>query len=115
MSWHFQFILQRVRMTMWKQKNHCWLPDKNILNLYEIKQGFAKELCNLLDNVKKKKLRVLKVLEFDRDAFLNTILLNIILEKLDCETQKQFKLRLKDKEILNFDEFLEFLERRCQI
>lgn len=54
-------------------------------------------------------MRALKVLEFDRDAFLNTILLNIILEKLDCETQKQFKLRLKDKEILNFDELLELL------
>lgn len=79
-----------------------------------IKQGSANGLCNLLDNVEKK-FESIKSLEFDRDTFSNTILLNIILEKLDQQTQKQFKLRLTDKEILNFDEFLEFLECRCQI
>lgn len=43
------------------------------------------------------------------------MLLNIILEKLDRETRKQYELTLKDNDIPNFDEFLEFLERLCQV
>lgn len=48
----------------------------------------AKDLHNLLDNVKKN-LRSLNVFAFDRDHFSKAILLNINLDILDCETRRQ--------------------------
>ncbi|XP_054709666.1 uncharacterized protein LOC129219330 [Uloborus diversus] len=86
----------------------------NILNIQPIKHESAKDLRIILDNVKKN-LRSLKLLDFARDKLSNAILLNVVLEKLDRETRKQYELTLKDKEVPDFDALLEFLERRCQI
>ncbi|KFM74595.1 hypothetical protein X975_22117, partial [Stegodyphus mimosarum] len=87
---------------------------KNILNTPSINHESAKELRIMLDNIKKN-LRSLKILDFARDKLSNVLLLNIVLDKLDRETRKQYELTLKDNEVPDFDTFLEFLERRCQI
>ncbi|GFS91387.1 DUF1758 domain-containing protein [Nephila pilipes] len=57
----------------------------------------------------------LEVLNFERDELSNLLFLNIILEKLDGESRKQYELTLKDNEVPDFDEFLNWLERRNQI
>ncbi|GBL91111.1 hypothetical protein AVEN_184476-1 [Araneus ventricosus] len=87
---------------------------KNILNLQVMKRESSEDLRILLDNVKKN-LRSLKILDFERDKLSNALLLNVVLDKLDRETRKQFELTLKDNEVPDFDACLEFLERRYQI
>ncbi|CAL1262782.1 unnamed protein product [Larinioides sclopetarius] len=87
---------------------------KNILNFPAMKHESAKDLRILLDNIKRN-LRSLKILDFNRDKLSNTLLLNIVLDKLDRETRKQYELTLKDNEVPDFDVCLEFLERRYQI
>lgn len=79
--------------------------------MHPIKHESAKDLRNLFGNIKKN-LRTLKVLDLDRDTLSNAILLNIVLDKLDRETCKQYELTLKNNEVPSFDEFLEFLDRR---
>ncbi|GBM66014.1 hypothetical protein AVEN_39181-1 [Araneus ventricosus] len=87
---------------------------KNIINHEKIVHESAKDLRKLLDNIHKN-LRALKVLKYDRNDLSNVLLINIILQKLDRETRKQFELSLVDNEVPDFNEFLEFLERRYQI
>ncbi|GBO35025.1 hypothetical protein AVEN_136203-1 [Araneus ventricosus] len=79
-----------------------------------MKRESSEDLHILLDNVKKN-LRSLKILDFERDKLSNALLLNVVLDKLDRETRKQFELTLKDNEVPDFDACLEFLERRYQI
>ncbi|GFT14119.1 DUF1758 domain-containing protein [Nephila pilipes] len=57
----------------------------------------------------------LEVLDFERDKLSNVLFLNIILEKLERESHKQYELTLKDNEVSDLDEFLNWLERRNQI
>lgn len=80
---------------------------KGILNMQAIKHESAKDLQILLDNVKKN-LRALKVLDFNRDKLSSAILLNVVLDKLDRETRKQFEITLKTNEVPSFDNFLNF-------
>lgn len=47
-----------------------------------IKQEFVKDLCNLMDHVKKN-LSALNVLKFHRDNFFERTSLNIILNVID--------------------------------
>ncbi|GFS88386.1 DUF1758 domain-containing protein [Nephila pilipes] len=55
-----------------------------------------------------------EIQHLERDK-LSVLFLNIILEKLDRESRKQYELTLKDNEVPDFDEFLNRLERRNQI
>ncbi|GFU23926.1 DUF1758 domain-containing protein [Nephila pilipes] len=87
---------------------------KSILILPTLKHESAKDLCYFLDCLNKR-LRSLKVLDFEGDKLSNVLFLNIILEKLDRESRKQYEFILKDNKIPDFDEFLNWLERRNQI
>ncbi|GFT46356.1 DUF1758 domain-containing protein [Nephila pilipes] len=70
----------------------------------------AKDLCHFLDCLNKN-LRSLKVLEFETYKLSNVLFLNIILEKLDRESRKQYELTLENNEVVDFDGFLNWLER----
>ncbi|CAL1274004.1 unnamed protein product [Larinioides sclopetarius] len=87
---------------------------KNIIDHEKIVHESAKDLRKLLDNIHKN-LRALKVLKYDRNDLSNALLINIILQKLDRETRKQFEFSLIDNKVPEFDEFMEFLERRYQV
>ncbi|GFU38953.1 DUF1758 domain-containing protein [Nephila pilipes] len=87
---------------------------KSILNLPTLKHESAKDMRYFLDCLNKN-LRSLKVLDFEKDKLSNVLFLNIILEKLDRKSCKQYELTLKDNEVPDFDEFLNWLERRNQI
>ncbi|GFS45898.1 DUF1758 domain-containing protein [Nephila pilipes] len=87
---------------------------KSILNLPTLKHESAKDLRYFLDCLNKN-LRSLKVLDFERDKLSNVLFLNIILEELDRESRKQYELTLKDNEVPDFDEFLNWLESKNQI
>ncbi|GFS41397.1 DUF1758 domain-containing protein [Nephila pilipes] len=87
---------------------------KSILNLPTVKHESAKDLRYFLDCLNKN-LRSLKILNFERDKLSKVLFLNIILEKLNRESRKQYELTLKDNEVPDFDEFLNWLERRNQI
>ncbi|GFU60262.1 DUF1758 domain-containing protein [Nephila pilipes] len=90
----------------------CYI--KSILNLPTLKHGSAKDLRYFLDCLNKN-LRSLKVIDFERDKLSNVFFLNIILEKLGRESRKLYELTLKDNEVSDFDQFLNWLERRNQI
>ncbi|KAF8784368.1 hypothetical protein HNY73_010056 [Argiope bruennichi] len=87
---------------------------KNIINQEKIAHESAKELRNLIDCILKN-LRALNVLKYERNELSDAILINIILQKLDRESRKQFELSLVNKEVPDFDDFIEFLERRYQV
>ncbi|GFS79813.1 integrase catalytic domain-containing protein [Trichonephila clavipes] len=84
---------------------------KNILNIQPLKHESGKDLRNVLDTILKN-LRSLKILEFERDKLSDALLLNIILDKLDRDSRKQYELTLKDDNVPEFDDFLEILEAR---
>ncbi|GFS84583.1 DUF1758 domain-containing protein [Nephila pilipes] len=89
---------------------------KSILNLPTLKHESAKDMHYFLQRYYvNKNLRSLKVLDFERHKLRNVLFLNIILEELDRESRKQYELTLKDNEVPDFDEFLNWLERRNQI
>jgi len=90
------------------------LHIRNIMDLPELKQESTKDLRNLLDVIIKN-LRALKSLEYESDKFSDILLLNIIIKKLDKQTQKQYEFTLTSNEVPEFSGFLEFLEKRCQI
>ncbi|KAF8766744.1 hypothetical protein HNY73_019777 [Argiope bruennichi] len=87
---------------------------KNIINQEKIVHESAKDLRNLIDCILKN-LRALNVLKYERNELSDAILINIILQKLDRESRKQFELSLVNKEVPDFDDFIEFLERRYQV
>lgn len=99
---------------MWKQKDSLGCQIKNIPTMQLIKDESSKDLRDFLVSVKKNHWSP-KVIDFDRDNFSNAILLNIVLHILDRDTRKQHELTLKDNEDSQFDDFLDFLERRCRI
>ncbi|GFR26833.1 DUF1758 domain-containing protein [Trichonephila clavata] len=110
-------IFHYLRFLEQRYENRRIIVDshiKNILNCQTIRHESTKDLRYLLDCINKN-LRSLKSLEFERDKFSNALLLNIILDKLDRETRKQFEIILKDNEVPDFDQFLIFLERRDEI
>lgn len=58
--------------------------------MHSIKHESAKDLCNLLDNLKKN-LRTLKRSQRNlTDTSSNVMILNIVLDKLDHKRRKQY-------------------------
>ncbi|GFW96372.1 DUF1758 domain-containing protein [Trichonephila clavipes] len=82
---------------------------KNIFNIQPLKHESGKDLRYVLDTILKN-LKSLKILEFERDKLSDALLLNIILDKLDRDSHKQYELTLKDNNVHEFDDFLEILE-----
>ncbi|GFU84376.1 DUF1758 domain-containing protein [Trichonephila clavipes] len=57
---------------------------------------------------------VLKVLKYEQNDLSDIILINIILQKIDKESRKQFELSLKT-EVPTFDSIMKFLEKRSAV
>ncbi|GFU26565.1 DUF1758 domain-containing protein [Trichonephila clavipes] len=60
-------------------------------------------------------IRALKVLKYEQNDLSDIILINIILQKIDKESRKQFELSLKTSEVPTFDSIMNFLEKRSAV
>ncbi|GFX32018.1 integrase catalytic domain-containing protein [Trichonephila clavipes] len=60
-------------------------------------------------------IRALKVLKYEQNDLSDIILINIILQKIDKESRKQFELSLKTAEVPTFDSVMKFLEKRSAV
>ncbi|GFV69548.1 DUF1758 domain-containing protein [Trichonephila clavipes] len=60
-------------------------------------------------------IRALKVLKYEQKDLSDIILINIILQKIDKESRKQFELSLKTAEVPTFDSIMKFLEKRSAV
>ncbi|GBN41377.1 hypothetical protein AVEN_182075-1 [Araneus ventricosus] len=86
----------------------------SLINLEKLNYESAEDLRKLLDTVKKN-LRTLKTLEYERNNLSDVLIINLILQKLDKETRKQFEITLKSKEVPDLYNFLTFLENRSLV
>ncbi|GFU24653.1 uncharacterized protein TNCV_4755121 [Trichonephila clavipes] len=82
-----------------------------IINYEKIYSESAKELRALMDCINRN-IRALKVLKYEQNDLSDIILINIILQKIDKESRKQFELSLKTAEVPTFDSIMKFLEKR---
>ena len=87
---------------------------KNILRYPRMNNESAKELRDFVDNIKKN-LRALKVLEYERDKLSDILLVNVLIEKLDLESRKQFEMSISSNNVPLFDDFITFLEKQSHI
>lgn len=85
-----------------------------ILSANKINSESSKDLRNLIDNVIKH-LRALDLLDLKLDRLSQQVFLNLILSKLDQETRKQYEMTLSSTEFPDWDEFVAFIVKRCQI
>ncbi|GFW19115.1 integrase catalytic domain-containing protein [Trichonephila clavipes] len=74
----------------------------------------VKELRALMDCINRN-IRALKVLKYEQNDLSDIILINIILQKIDKESRKQFELSLKTAEVPTFDSIMKFLEKRSAV
>ncbi|KAF8790541.1 hypothetical protein HNY73_005550 [Argiope bruennichi] len=51
----------------------------------------------------------------DLDKLSEAMLINIVMQKLDEESRKQFEMTLTSNELIDWDTFIKFIEKRCQI
>ncbi|GBM85742.1 hypothetical protein AVEN_232238-1 [Araneus ventricosus] len=86
----------------------------NILNIEKIQLESAKDLRNLVDTINKS-LRGLKLLELEANELVHQILINVVIQKIDKETRKQYEMSLTTNELPNWDKFIEFLRKRSQV
>ncbi|GBM12575.1 hypothetical protein AVEN_78349-1 [Araneus ventricosus] len=86
----------------------------SILHYDKIQQESARELRSLIDCIKKN-IRGLKVQNYEQNNLSEILLVNIILQKLDKESRRQFEFSLKSSEVPQFDSLMSFLERRSSI
>ncbi|GFY20337.1 integrase catalytic domain-containing protein [Trichonephila clavipes] len=85
-----------------------------IINYEKIYNESAKELRALMDCINRN-IRALKVLKYEQNDLSDIILINIILQKIDKESRKQFELSLKTAEFPTFDSIMKFLEKRSAV
>ncbi|GBN11019.1 hypothetical protein AVEN_263292-1 [Araneus ventricosus] len=100
-----------------RYENKRAIADSQILsliNLEKLKYESAEDLRKLLDAVKKN-LRTLKDLEYERNNLSDVLILNLILQKLDKETRKQYEITFKSKEVSDLDNLLTFLKNRSLV
>ncbi|GFS58005.1 DUF1758 domain-containing protein [Trichonephila clavipes] len=96
-----------------RYENKRQLIDSHVLeivNYEKIYSESAKELRALIDCINRN-IRALKVLKYEQNDLSDIILINIILQKIDKESRKQFELSLKT-EVPTFDSIMKFLEKR---
>lgn len=85
-----------------------------LLNLEKLSHESAKELRSIIDKLLKH-IRALKTLKFNNNNFSEILLINIVLQKLDRETRKQFEFSIDTTEVPTWDAFISFLQKRCQV
>ncbi|KAF8793504.1 hypothetical protein HNY73_004976 [Argiope bruennichi] len=62
-----------------------------------------------------KHVRALKVMGLKQNSFSESLLINILMKKLDRESRRQFQLSLVSSDLPTWREFVEFLEKRCLV
>ncbi|XP_071042257.1 uncharacterized protein [Parasteatoda tepidariorum] len=87
---------------------------KSILDIEKLSHESAKDLRNLIDCVKKN-IRALTILEYNRNDLSDIFILNIVLQKLDRETRRQYELNISSNDVPKLDDLFSFLEKRAQI
>ncbi|GFV89923.1 DUF1758 domain-containing protein [Trichonephila clavipes] len=100
-----------------RYENKRQLIDSHVLeiiNYEKIYSESAKELRALMDCINRN-IRALKVLKYEQNDLSDIILINIILQKIDKESRKQFELSLKTAEVPTFDSIKKFLEKRSAV
>ncbi|GFW08969.1 integrase catalytic domain-containing protein [Trichonephila clavipes] len=100
-----------------RYKNKRQLIDSHVLeiiNYEKIYSESAKELRALMGCINRN-IRALKVLKYEQNDLSDIILINIILQKIDKESRKQFELSLKTAEVPTFDSIMKFLEKRSAV
>lgn len=85
-----------------------------ILSLNKLNNESARDLRTLLDNIQKH-IRSLELFDLKPDKLSQQMLVNIVLNKLDHETRRQYEMTLESTEFPDWEEFLSFLLKRCQI
>ncbi|GFR05022.1 DUF1758 domain-containing protein [Trichonephila clavata] len=85
-----------------------------ILSLEKFTHESAKNLRTLIDCCLKH-LRGLKMVGLELNEFPEVLLVNLILRKLDKETRKNYELNLASTELPKWDDFMDFLLKRCLI
>lgn len=87
---------------------------QELLSIEKLHKECAKALRSLIDRLHKH-VRALKLLNLDLDKLSEAMLINIVLQKLDRETRKQFEMTLTSSELTDWNTFITFIEKRCQI
>lgn len=85
-----------------------------ILNYNKLQFESPNQLRNLIDTLLSH-LRALKQLNLEPNQFGGMLLINIIVQKLDDESRRQYEMSLSSNGLPEFDTFLDFLLKRCQI
>ncbi|GFW46506.1 uncharacterized protein TNCV_4811931 [Trichonephila clavipes] len=100
-----------------RYENKRQLIDSHVLEIINYEKIYsvsAKELRALMDCINRN-IRALKVLKYEQNDLSDIILINIILQKIDKESRKQFELSLKTAEVPTFDSIMKFLEKRSAV
>lgn len=85
-----------------------------LLSMEKLQFESAKDLRLLVDQLQKH-LRALKLMDLSLDKLSEVFLINIVLQKLDKESRKQFEMSLTSSELTSWNTLITFLEQRCQI
>ncbi|GBM98304.1 hypothetical protein AVEN_7677-1 [Araneus ventricosus] len=75
-------------------------------------QDSAKSLRQFVDSCQKH-IRALKTIGLELNEFAETLLINIMIKKLDKESRRQFELSLVSSDLPKWSNFIDFLEKRC--
>ncbi|GFU25868.1 DUF1758 domain-containing protein [Trichonephila clavipes] len=97
-----------------RYENKRQLIDSHVLEIINYEKIYSesvKELRALMDCINRN-IRALKVLKYEQNDLSDIILINIILQKIDKESRKQFELSLKTAEVPTFGSIMKFLEKR---
>ncbi|GBM71082.1 hypothetical protein AVEN_146298-1 [Araneus ventricosus] len=101
-----------------RYENQRQLIDSHVLELInydKILNESAKELRALMDCVNKNMRALIRSLKYEQNKLSDVMLINIILQKIDRESRKQFELSLTTAEIPTFDILMKFLEKRSSL
>lgn len=114
MTTPFQSLLKTLQNRFDNKRLIVNTHINELLLIEKLYNESAKDLRSLIDQLQKH-LRALKLLKLDLDKSCETILNNIILQKLDKESRRQFEKTLTSHELIKWNTFITFLEQRCQV
>ncbi|GFX68145.1 uncharacterized protein TNCV_4439681 [Trichonephila clavipes] len=91
-------------------------PSDSFNSLFKALEDRYETKWQLIDShVFHRNIRALKVLKYEQNDLSDIILINIILQKIDKESRKQFELSLKTAEVPTFDSIMKFLEKSSAV
>lgn len=86
---------------------------EKIFSIKPLKTINSKTLLDVVDTCKEA-LRNLKTLNFERNNFVDIILIYYLQSKLDQDLRQKWELTIDAKTIPNFDDFIKFLEKQSR-